>query len=146
MLKNHEYYVVDKLAVPSVLSKTLAVKKLLENNPDMKVSDAVKREDLSRSAFYKYKDMVFEYSRPLGKIVTLNATLRDKAGVLSAFLMEIYNFGGNILTVNQSLPLSGSALVTVSLRTADESQNISNLLERLKAIKGVVSVKQIPGE
>lgn len=137
---------VNASALPSVYDKVLEAKKLLASGEVTSASEAAKLCGISRSVFYKYKDSVFEYNRPLGKIVTLNATLRDKAGVLSAFLMEIYNFGGNILTVNQSLPLSGSALVTVSLRTADESQNISNLLERLKAIKGVVSVKQIPGE
>lgn len=137
---------VNSKALPSVYGKVLEAKRLLSSGEVASASEAAKKCGISRSVFYKYKDMVFEYSRPLGKIVTLNATLRDKAGVLSAFLMEIYNFGGNILTVNQSLPLSGSALVTVSMRTADEVQDISDLLGRLKAIKGVVSVKQIPGE
>ena len=137
---------VNSKALPSVYGKVLEAKRLLSSGEVTSASEAAKKCGISRSVFYKYKDMVFEYSRPLGKIVTLNATLRDKAGVLSAFLMEIYNFGGNILTVNQSLPLSGSAFVTVSMRTADEVQDISDLLGRLKAIKGVVSVKQIPGE
>ena len=37
MKENHEYSVVDKLAVPAVLLKTLSVKKRLEANPELKL-------------------------------------------------------------------------------------------------------------
>ena len=51
MKENHEYFVVDKLAGPAVLLKTLSVKKRLEANPELNVSEAVKKEGISRSAF-----------------------------------------------------------------------------------------------
>ena len=138
MLKNHEYYVVDKLAVPSVLAKTLAVKKILENNPDMKVSDAVKREDLSRSAFYKYKDMIFPYnSLKQTRMVTFFMELSDVAGILSQVLKVIASYGANVLTINQNIPMDGKATLSISIDTSGMEKKLEALENKLSEIKDI---------
>lgn len=136
---------VNTQALPDIFQKVVEAKRLLASGEVKTASEASKLCGISRSAYYKYKDFVFEYTHPLGEIVSLQAVLRDKAGVLSSFLQEIYACGGNILTVNQGLPASGVASVSVSLRTPIESFDSNKLLDRLSQIKDVVSIKQIHG-
>lgn len=136
---------VNAQALPDVFQKVVDVKRLLASGKVKTASEASAMCGISRSAYYKYKDFVFEYTHPLGEIVTLQAVLHDKAGVLSSFLSKIYACGGNILTVNQGLPSSGVASVSVSLRIMPNDFNSERLLEELSQIKGVVSVKQIHG-
>ena len=137
---------VNAAVLPDVYGKVIDAKKLLASGEVKSASEASKVCGISRSAFYKYKDYVFEYSHPLGEVISLHAVLRDKAGVLSLFLQELYSLGGNILTVSQGLPASGVASVSVSLRLPIQPTNQIDILANLKKIDGVVSVKQLHGE
>ena len=141
----NEMLLVHASALPDVFVKVMEAKRLIASGEAKTASEASRMCGISRSAYYKYKDCVFEYTRPLGEIVSLHAVLRDKAGVLSAFLLAVYSCGGNVLTVSQSLPVSGLASVSVSLRTPKEFDH-GRMLENLANIDGVVSVKEIPGE
>ena len=57
---------------------------------------------ISCSAYYKYKDKIFEYSEQGDDATTINAKLQDNAGVLSSVMNELYLAGANILAFNQS--------------------------------------------
>ena len=129
-------------ALPEVYRKVAEAKELIATGKAKTASEASKMCGISRSAYYKYKDSVFEYTNPFGKIVSLHAVLRDKAGVLSALLSVLYSHGCNILTVNQGLPLAGKASVSVSLRIPDGSFDIKDVLETLASTDGVISVRQ----
>ncbi len=138
MIENHEYYVVDKLAVPSVLLKTLAVKELLKNHPEMNVSEAVKKEGLSRSAFYKYKDMVFAYNAlKVTRMVTFFMELSDVAGILSQILKLIASFGANVLTINQNIPVNGKTNVSISIDTSGMERSVASLERRLRSLEEI---------
>lgn len=138
MRENHEYYVVDKLAVPAVLQKTLAVKKRLEANPNMNVSEAVKLEGISRSAFYKYKDMVFAYnSLKVARMVTFFMELSDVAGILSKILKIIASFGANVLTINQNIPMNGKTNISISIDTSAMDKPVISLEKRIRSLEDV---------
>lgn len=143
---NTKMLLINSDALPDVYLKVIEAKRLLASGEAKSASEASKVCGISRSAFYKYKDYVFEYSHPLGEVISLHAVLRDKAGVLSLLLQELYSFGGNILTVSQGLPASGVASVSVSIRLPVQSPDRTDILEKLKKIDGVVSVKQLHGE
>ncbi|MBO5409127.1 MAG: ACT domain-containing protein [Clostridia bacterium] len=138
MLENHEYYVVDKLAVPSVLLKTIQVKQLLEKNPGLKISDAVKQVDLSRSAFYKYKDLIFPYnSLKATRMVTFFMELSDVAGILSQILRIIANYGANVLTINQNIPMNGKTNISISIDTTSMEKTLDSLEKKLRSIEDI---------
>lgn len=138
MREDHEYYVIDRLAVPAVLLKTLAVKKLLNRHPSMKVSDAVKTEHLSRSAFYKYKDMIYPYnSLKATKMVTFFMELSDVAGILSQILKIIAGYGANVLTINQNIPINGKANISISIDTSSMEKKVESLEKRLRSIEDI---------
>lgn len=133
---------VNSQALPEVFQKVAEAKRLIASGQVKTASEASEICGISRSAYYKYKDHVFEYTHPLGEIVSLYAKLQDKAGVLSCFLSELYNCGANLLTVNQGLPSSGYASVSVSLRISNEKFNSTEMINKLLKIDGVISVKQ----
>ncbi len=103
--------------------------------------------DLSRSAFYKYKDSVFFYEdQDKSRVITYSLWLSDDPGVLSEVLTALSRFGVNVLTVNQNIPVDRVALVTISFRmkedTFDELMQ-QNVHQALTAISGVVKAKKI---
>jgi len=103
--------------------------------------------DLSRSAFYKYKDSVFFYEdQDKSRVITYSLWLSDDPGVLSEVLTVLSRFGVNILTVNQNIPVDRVALVTISFRIKEGSfENLiqENVHQALTAIGGVVKAKKI---
>lgn len=78
------FYLVRSDVLPESMKKTLEAKELLERGKVSTVFEAVQRVDLSRSAFYKYKDTVFPFQAIVKeKIITLFFHLEDRTGTLS---------------------------------------------------------------
>ncbi|MDR3287957.1 MAG: ACT domain-containing protein, partial [Peptococcaceae bacterium] len=102
------------------------------------------RAGLSRSAFYKYKDGVFPfYDVSKEKIVTISLILENKAGVLSNVLNLVAQCQGNVLTINQGIPLQGVANVSISIETAGMVDIPENLLTRLGEMEEVRKIELI---
>ena len=82
-----KFLIVDQAILPEVFSKVLRAKELLASGAAKNVSVAAKMVDLSRSAFYKYKDSVFDFENAKA-IVTVKAVLLDETGALQNLLGE----------------------------------------------------------
>ena len=136
-----KYYLVEASVLPEVVVKVVEAKELLETGEAKTVGEAVRRVNISRSAFYKYRDAVrtfHDMSRT--EIVTFRMELRDRQGVLSQVLAIFAGNGANILTINQSIPTNGVAPVTITAATEHIHVSIDALLTALRASPGVVSV------
>lgn len=108
MTEPTKYFVVTKKAVPEVLLKVVEAKRLLESGKLPTIQDAVDAVGISRSSFYKYKDDIFPFhDSTQGKTVTLSMQIEDEPGLLSDVLQVIAQFGANILTIHQSIPING---------------------------------------
>ena len=82
---------------------------------------------------------MFPYTRQGATgILTVQALLSDRPGVLVRFLTVFYESGANILTVNQNIPVKGRAFVSVSAYTDQMDHAVPRLLENLKQVEGVV--------
>lgn len=139
--------VVEASVLPEVIGKVLEVKKLLANREEKSSAAACKRVGISRSAYYKYKNCVYSYEDKITqRIINLQATLRDEAGVLSNVLTALYELDANILTVNQNIPVDGVAAVTFSVRLNGEVQTHHQIRSILGKVQGVVDVKILSGE
>ena len=139
-----EYYIIRADALPAVFVKVAEAKRLLSTGAVHSASEAARRVGISRSAYYKYKDMIMPYE-DVGesRVLTIQSVLEDKPGVLSSLLGVFFDAGANILTVNQNIPANGAAYVSVSARTDKMDISTAELLERLKHLDGVVSVSAI---
>ncbi|MFR7479360.1 MAG: ACT domain-containing protein, partial [Acutalibacteraceae bacterium] len=132
-MKNASYLLVDASSLPDVYGKVLQVKQLLANREASSTSEAVRMVGISRSVFYKYKDAVFPYNKKQSsQILTIQAVLLDRPGVLMALMAVFYDVGANILTINQNIPVDGRALISVSARTESMELPVENLLEKLR--------------
>ena len=139
-----EYYIIRADALPAVFVKVAEAKRLLSTGAVHSASEAARRVGISRSAYYKYKDMIMPYE-DVGesRVLTIQSVLEDKPGVLSSLLAVFFDAGANILTVNQNIPANGAAYVSVSARTDKMDISTAELRERLKHLDGVVSVSAI---
>src|SRR3954454_21290645 len=113
---NKKFYLVREDVLPEAMKKTLDAKEMIERGRAESVWDAVQRVDLSRSAFYKYRDTVFPFHTVVKeRIITLFFHLEDRSGTLSQLLTIVAAAGCNVLTIHQTIPIQGRANVTLSL-------------------------------
>ncbi|MCA1031904.1 ACT domain-containing protein [Bacillus timonensis] len=137
-----EFYLVREDVLPEAIKKTLDAKKLLERKKAGSIAEAVKKVDLSRSAFYKYRDTVFPFhSIVKEKIITLFFYLEDQSGILSKLLAVVASTRCNVLTIHQTIPIRGKANVTMSLDTSGMSIEISELLYELRKLEFIEKVE-----
>ena len=95
----------------------------------------------SNSAYYKYKDKIFEYNEQGDDVTAINAKLIDNAGVLSSVMNELYLAGANILAVNQSIPVNNIADVSITVRLSQTDVSTEDLISKIKNIGGVKSAE-----
>lgn len=129
--------------LPKVYLKVVEAKQLLESGQVKSASEAARLCGISRSAFYKYKDSVFLYNVAGGTTLSLEAKLTDEAGVLSALLKSLSDCGANVLTVNQSVPVSGQASVSITVAADNLKTDTESLLQQLSGNYGVLSIHAI---
>ena len=145
-MKKAKYYLVEASALPEIIARVVEAKELLETGEVKTVGQAVARVDISRSAFYKYKDAVRTFhDMRSSSLVTFSMELRDKQGVLSQVLAIFAGNGANILTINQSIPTNGVAPVTITAVTEHMNVSIDALVTALRASKGVIAVHVTAG-
>ena len=144
MKDKSKFYMVRADLLPESIVKTAQAKDMLARGEVDNILTAVERLDMARSTFYKYKDGVFSLHNAdnLG-IINISLLLRNLSGVLSVVLNCIAQLKGNILTINQNLPLHGVAYVTLSLSMEEASLSVNEMLTRLNQIDGVISVEVI---
>ncbi|MCM3692274.1 MULTISPECIES: ACT domain-containing protein [Bacillaceae] len=137
-----KFYLIREDVLPEAMKKTLDVKEMLERGKAESIWDAVQQVDLSRSAYYKYRDTVFPFSTVVKeRLVTLFFHLEDRSGTLSKLLGVVASSGCNVLTIHQTIPLQGRANVTLSLNTTDISTDIDELLSELRKLEFVEKVE-----
>ena len=135
------FLLVDSSALPDVFLKVLQAKELLASGSVSNISTAARQAGISRSAFYKYKDCIFD-ARSTQQIITVLATLLDETGALQALLGGISAAGGSVVTINQATPENGAAKVEVTVRTDTLRVSIEEMLAQLAQQRAVVEVHQ----
>lgn len=122
--------------------KVVEAKRLLETGKVHTVNEAADQVGISRSSFYKYKDDIFQFHEHLqGTTITLTFQMEDEPGLLSDVLKIIAEFGANILTIHQSIPINGVASLSLSMQVLPTTGNVSEMLENLRGQQGVMHVK-----
>lgn len=141
-----KYYIVEAGALPEVFLKVAKAKWLLETGEARTVNEAARCVDISRSAFYKYRDSIMPFQNLLaGRILTFQFILRDVTGLLSSILSIFAQYGANILTINQTIPTDGCASVTISADTARMSTGAEALLRIIRQTEGVRKAEILAG-
>ncbi|EHI98858.1 MULTISPECIES: ACT domain-containing protein [unclassified Clostridium] len=136
-----DYLVIDKRVLPDVYEKVLYAKKLLKDGKVKEITEAVKIAGISRSVYYKYKDFVFDFAETSeGRKITYNIIFRNEKGLLSIISNYISEKGGDILTINQGIPLNGYANLSITIDLSTVDCDIKTLTNGLLNIKNVEKV------
>ena len=141
-----KYYIVEASALPEVFLKVAEAKRLLSTGEATTVNDAAKMTDISRSAFYKYRDAIMPFqNRTMAQIITFQLMLHDAPGALSGILNLLAGFGTNIQTINSILPTTSCALVTISADTSELTISLEDLLQNLAQAPHVIKAEVLAG-
>ncbi|MGI6549098.1 MAG: ACT domain-containing protein [Syntrophomonadales bacterium] len=139
MKREKKFYLVREDMLPEAILKTARAKELMAQRGNMPVTEALEQVGLPRSTFYKYRDGVFSFlDAGAMRIINLSLELRHEAGILSKVLNYVASQSGNILAINQNLPLRGMANVTLSVDIEELRVGVEELLAGLEGIDGVL--------
>ena len=141
------YFVVKQRALPEVLLKVVEANRLIETQKAASVQEAVEMVGISRSSYYKYKDDIFPFhDSAQGTTLTLSCQLNDEPGLLSDVLKVVADFGANILTIHQTIPINGIASLSLSIQILDTTGDVSEMILVMEKRAGVHNVKVLARE
>ena len=140
-----KFYLIREDVLPESVIKTLKVKDALKNNSNLSIYDAVKQFNLSRSAFYKYRETIFPVDEKIldQREFTLILYVNDIVGMLAQVLNAISQLQLSVLTIHQSVPIEDKATITLSLNARNSNLSIDEVIESLREINHVTKVDLI---
>ncbi|MBE6913592.1 MAG: ACT domain-containing protein [Ruminococcaceae bacterium] len=139
-------YIVEASMLPEVFLKVSEAKEYLQTGAASTVAEAVAKADISRSAFYKYKDAITPFRDvKRDQVVTMSIITQDKPGALSSVLAIFASAGANILTINQSIPTNGVGIVTISIIAEEMTVSLDALRSQVEALPNVIRIEVLAG-
>ncbi|CEF18601.1 UPF0735 ACT domain-containing protein [Staphylococcus xylosus] len=140
-----KFYLIREDVLPESVVKTLKIKEVLKNDPSLSIFEAVKQFDLSRSAFYKYRDTIFPIDEKMESTreFTVILYVNDIIGMLAEVLNTLSSLSLSVLTIHQSIPMESRATITLSLEAKGTNLEIDDVMEALRVIDHVSKVELI---
>lgn len=136
------FYIVRERAVPDVLKGVVKANQFLASGKARTVNEAAELAGISRSSYYKFKDDIEEFHDSMsGMNVTLSCEINDETGLLAGLLGIISGCNANILTIHQSIPISGVADLSISLQMRDNTEDISRMIRKIETLQGVRRIR-----
>ena len=146
MKSSPKYFIVEASALPEVFLKVAEAKRLLATGQAATVNEATKLTDISRSAFYKYRDAVQPFQKMnVSRVITFQFMLHDEPGVLSSLLSIFAQENTNLLPINSITPTNGCALVTITAETTEMVVTLDEMLRMLTQTSGVIKAEVLAG-
>lgn len=142
-----KYYVVSSDILPDVLEKVIEARNLLQSGKVKRISEAVKAVGVSRGTYYKYKDAVFSFSDETSRrraVITM--IISQQAGSLSKVLNLVASKNGNILAINQTIPINGIHTLSLTLDITDMDVTIDVFLHLLSNLDVIDKVDLVAVE
>ncbi len=135
---DERFLLVSTDVCPEILLKTVEAKKKIDLYSNKSTVEILQEVGIGKSAFYKYRDKVFPYDKlDHEQIVTLYFVVEDFSGILASIINKVADAKGNILTINQNVPIDGLADVTVSLDTVGMNRSLEQLIADICCVNGV---------
>lgn len=144
--KDQQFYLVDLKILPEAIKKTIRVKEMLQDGTCGSINEAVKKVDISRSAYYKYKDHVYKdhvapaFETEKDKIVVLFLVMSDDFAVFNRVLRRIVKDRNEIISLNRGIPAEKLVAVTITIKTEESLSYLQYLQETIKEMKGIQSL------
>ena len=137
---NEEFILVHKKILPDYFEKVIKARQKIEGE-DRSITEVCKELEISRSTYYKYKDYIAYPPKNITKRAIFAFKVEDTPGVLSSILSYIGKCKGNILTINQDMPIHDLAYITLMVNIEKIEIRLDTLLFNLRNIENVRSVE-----
>lgn len=140
----NKFLMIHTSVLPDVFEKVLEVKELMKSGKVKEITEAVKVIGISRSTYYKYKDYVFAVSENLNtRKVIIALTLDHEPGTLSKILDKVAFYKGNILTINQEIPINNTANVNITFDMSSLSIELNEFLDEIREMNHVIKLELV---
>ena len=137
-----KYLIVDKALLPSYCEKVSLAKELLDEGRAADVSEAVRMVGISRSTFYKYRDMVRDISTvSMGRHAIISMMMKHSVGTLSSVLNIISHYGYSVWTITQNPPVDSKANVVITLELGEDPKKLDQMLREITDSPGLSRVQ-----
>lgn len=148
MTKEQQFYLVDFSILPEAIKKTIRVKEMLKSGSSGTTNEAVHKVNMSRSAYYKYKDHVASADDDKeDRVVVLFIIMQDDMAVFGRILRRIAKEKQEVLSVNRTKISEKLYSSVITLKTKESAEDMESLYEALKETKGIQSLTmKIGGE
>lgn len=148
MTKEQQFYLVDFSILPEAIKKTIRVKEMLKSGSSGTINEAVHKVNMSRSAYYKYKDHVASADDDKeDRVVVLFIIMQDDMAVFGRILRRIAKEKQEVLSVNRTKISEKLYSSVITLKTKESAEDMESLYEALKETKGTQSLTmKIGGE
>ena len=141
---SYKFLMIHTSVLPDVFEKVIEVKEMMKTGKIKEITEAVKIAGISRSTYYKYKDYVFTVSETMNNHkVIISLTLDHEPGTLSKILDKIAFYKGNILTINQEIPINNTANVNITFDISNLNIELNNMLEEIRNMEHVIKLELI---
>jgi chorismate mutase len=140
-MMNDSYLLVSVSKLPEALLKVVLAKEDISRS-GMNVSDACRKEGISRSVFYKYRDYVFRpEEKEKKKSAVFSVKVEDKEGVLNSVLNVISHHRANVLNIYQNTPMHDVAFVSIKIDYSKADCSLEELSKELSNLPYVSKVE-----
>lgn len=148
MTKEQQFYLVDFSILPEAIKKTIRMKEMLKSGSSGTINEAVHKVNMSRSAYYKYKDHVASADDDKeDRVVVLFIIMQDDMAVFGRILRRIAKEKQEVLSVNRTKISEKLYSSVITLKTKESAEDMESLYEALKETKGIQSLTmKIGGE
>lgn len=138
MTKEQQFYLVDFSILPEAIKKTIRVKEMLKSGSSGTINEAVHKVNMSRSAYYKYKDHVASADDDKeDRVVVLFIIMQDDMAVFGRILRRIAKEKQEVLSVNRTKISEKLYSSVITLKTKESAGDMESLYEALKETKGI---------
>lgn len=137
-----KYLIVDKDLLPSYYEKVVRARELLDEGLARDVSEAVQTVGISRSTYYKYKDLVRDISTvSMGRHAIISMMMMHRVGILSAVIGIISSYDYSIWTITQNPPVDTKANVVITLELGEDAGALDDMIREISNIPGLSKVQ-----
>ena len=134
-----KFLIVNTKVLPAYFEQVVKADEMVASG-EMSISQACAEMNISRSTYYKYRNKVFRPNRDYGKKSILAFKMIDEKGVLNRIVQVIYDFGINIISINQGMPIRNYAFVTITMDLSETSAQLEEIIKSFKGLSGLKSV------
>ena len=141
MKKEQQFYLVDFSILPEAIKKTIRVKELLKDGSCASINEAVHKVNMSRSAYYKYKDHVASADDDKeDRIVVLFIIMQDEVSIFGRILRRIAREDNEVLSAVRTKASDSLYTGVITFKTEESSESLAELHDSLEEMKGIQSL------